>query len=45
MSKSSEKISIRDVAELEELLSEPTEGAIRALSALDGDIIVLGVGG
>jgi len=42
---SSDKKSIRDVAELEEVLSEPTAGAIDALSALDGDILVLGVGG
>lgn len=41
----SEKTSIRDVNELEELLSEPTDGTIRALAALDGDILVLGVGG
>jgi nucleoside-diphosphate-sugar epimerase len=37
--------SIRDVAHLEELLSEPTAGAIGAMSALDGDIVVLGVAG
>lgn len=37
--------SIRDVAHLEELLSEPTEGAVRAMGSLDGDIVVLGVGG
>jgi nucleoside-diphosphate-sugar epimerase len=42
---SSYKKSIRDVEELEELLSEPTAGAIDAMSALDGDILVLGVGG
>jgi dTDP-4-dehydrorhamnose reductase len=41
----SEKTSIRDVAELEELLSDPTEATIRALGTLEGDIIVLGVGG
>src|SRR6266849_4718013 len=41
----SENTSIQDVNELEELLSEPTDGTIRALAALDGDIIVLGVGG
>src|ERR1700682_6413359 len=40
-----EKTSIQDVNELEELLSEPTEGTTRALAALDGDILVLGVGG
>lgn len=40
-----EKTSIHDVAELEDLLSEPTEGAIRTLGALDGDILIVGVGG
>jgi nucleoside-diphosphate-sugar epimerase len=40
-----EKTSIQDVNELEELLSEPTDGTIRALAALDGDILVLGIGG
>jgi nucleoside-diphosphate-sugar epimerase len=37
--------SIRDEAHLEELLSEPTDGVVRAMQALDGDIIVLGVAG
>ena len=37
--------SIRDVAQLEELLSEPTDGVVRAMKVLDGDILVLGVGG
>jgi nucleoside-diphosphate-sugar epimerase len=37
--------SIRDVAQLEELLSEPTEGVVRTLGGLDGDIVVLGVAG
>ena len=37
--------SIQDVAQLEELLSEPTEGVVRILGGLDGDIVVLGVGG
>src|SRR5262249_31769917 len=41
----SEKTSIRNVAELEELLSEPTEGVLRTLGALEGDILILGVGG
>jgi dTDP-4-dehydrorhamnose reductase len=40
-----EKISVRDVTELEELLSQPTEATIRALGALDGNVIILGVGG
>lgn len=37
--------SIQDVAQLEELLSEPTEGVVRTLGSLDGDILVLGVAG
>jgi nucleoside-diphosphate-sugar epimerase len=41
----SESASIRDVEQLERLLSEPSEGAIRAMSALDGNVLVLGVGG
>jgi len=41
----SERTPIQDVNELEELLSEPTDGTIRALAGLDGDILVLGVGG
>ena len=40
-----EKASIRDVAQLEELLSAPSEAVIHALGRLDGDIVVLGVGG
>jgi dTDP-4-dehydrorhamnose reductase len=37
--------SIHDLEELEDLLSEPTEEVIQALTSLEGDIIVLGVGG
>jgi nucleoside-diphosphate-sugar epimerase len=37
--------SIKDVNQLEELLSEPTEGVVHALKELRGDILVLGVGG
>lgn len=40
-----EKTAIHDVAELEDLLSEPTEETIRALGALEGDILILGVAG
>lgn len=40
-----EKRSIKDVAELEDLLSEPTAAVVRALGELEGDILVLGVGG
>ena len=45
MPASPERSSIRDIPELEELLSEPTEGVIRALAASSGDIVILGVGG
>ena len=36
---------IRDVAHLEELLSEPSDAAIEAIRRADGDLIVLGVAG
>ncbi|MBI3475393.1 MAG: NAD-dependent epimerase/dehydratase family protein [Acidobacteria bacterium] len=36
---------MRDVAELEARLSEPAESTVRALTELEGDIIVLGVAG
>ncbi len=36
---------IADVAALEELLSRPSQALINDLAALDGDIIILGVGG
>jgi nucleoside-diphosphate-sugar epimerase len=39
------KDSIRDVEELEDLLSVPTESLIHTLRSLDGDIGILGVGG
>ena len=45
MASSLQKTSVRDIEELDELLSEPTEAVIRTLAALDGDILVLGVGG
>jgi nucleoside-diphosphate-sugar epimerase len=38
-------VSIRDVAHLEALLSEPSEAAIDAMRRADGDVIVLGVAG
>src|SRR5271166_2488882 len=41
----SDSAPLRDVEQLEHLLSEPSEGAVRAMSALDGDVLVLGVGG
>lgn len=37
--------TIRSVEQLEELLSEPSEGVIETLRRLEGDIIVLGAGG
>jgi NAD dependent epimerase/dehydratase family len=37
--------SIRNVEELEYVLSDPTEKTIRAMGALEGDLVVLGVGG
>src|SRR6266850_2111984 len=45
MAASRQKISVRDIEELDELLSEPSEAVIRTLAALDGDIVILGVGG
>jgi hypothetical protein len=36
---------IRDVDHLEDLLSEPTPGVVDAMRRLEGDIVVLGVGG
>lgn len=37
--------SVRDVEELETLLSEPSNGVVETVSRLEGDIIVLGVSG
>src|SRR5437868_5694438 len=37
--------AIRDDEHLEELLSEPSPGAVEALGRLDGDLVLLGVGG
>jgi nucleoside-diphosphate-sugar epimerase len=45
MATKSQKASIRDLEELNELLSEPTEATVRALTAVKGDIVILGVGG
>jgi nucleoside-diphosphate-sugar epimerase len=36
---------IPDVESLEDVLSEPTEATVRAMGALKGDLVVLGVGG
>jgi dTDP-4-dehydrorhamnose reductase len=40
-----ENDSVRDVEHLEDLLSEPTEAVISTVRRLDGDFIILGVGG
>lgn len=37
--------AIRDVDHLEDLLSEPNEGAVEALGRLDGDLLILGASG
>jgi nucleoside-diphosphate-sugar epimerase len=37
--------TIRDVEQLEELLSRPTPAVVAAMGRLEGDLIVLGVGG
>jgi nucleoside-diphosphate-sugar epimerase len=37
--------SVQDVEHLEDLLSQPSPGAIETLARLDGDIMFLGVGG
>ena len=37
--------SIRDVPQLEQLLSEPTEGVVETMGRLEGDVLVLGAGG
>ena len=43
--RSRQRTSVRSIEELDELLSEPTEAATDTLGALDGDIVILGVGG
>ena len=39
------RMSIRDLDHLEDLLSEPTDGVVRTMARLEGDVLVLGVGG
>jgi hypothetical protein len=41
----SHKDSIQDVAELDDILSEPTQETIDTMRSLDGDVVILGVGG
>ena len=43
--RSNEQNSIVSVERLEELLSEPSEAVINALSRVEGDILLLGIGG
>jgi hypothetical protein len=40
-----EKIQIQNIAELDDILSLPTPETIHALGKLEGDIVILGVGG
>jgi NAD dependent epimerase/dehydratase family len=42
---SPERCSIKNVEELEDMLSEPTEKVIHAMGDLKGDLVVLGIGG
>ena len=37
--------ALRDLDDLEDRLSTPTEGVIETMARLDGDILVLGVAG
>ena len=36
---------MRTVRELEKVLAEPSDSLMRDMAALDGDILILGVGG
>lgn len=45
MAYSSDRCEIRNIEELEGVLSEPTDATIRTMGALEGDLVVLGVGG
>ena len=38
-------MKIRNVAELEELLSRPHDVLVSAMKAIDGDLLILGAGG
>ena len=40
-----QRSTIDSVEDLENLLSEPTEAVIETMAALDGDLVILGVGG
>lgn len=45
MAQSPDKRSIRNVDELENILSQPTEAVVHAMGALQGDLVILGIGG
>lgn len=45
MVEASTKSTIDSVEDLENLLSEPTDAVIKTMAALDGDLVILGVGG
>ena len=40
-----EKQRFQSIVDLEDCLSEPTEGVVETLGRLDGDILILGIGG
>lgn len=40
-----ERSSVCSVEELEDLLSEPSDATVETMASLDGDIVILGVGG
>ncbi|HTW78085.1 MAG TPA: NAD-dependent epimerase/dehydratase family protein [Terracidiphilus sp.] len=40
-----EQCAVRNVDALEKMLSEPNDATIQAMASLDGDIVILGVGG
>jgi hypothetical protein len=45
VAQSPDKRSIRNVDELENILSQPTEAVVHAMGALQGDLVILGIGG
>jgi hypothetical protein len=45
VAQSSDKRCIKNVEELENILSDPTEAVIHAMGELKGDLLVLGIGG
>jgi hypothetical protein len=45
MVQTTQRTTIDSVEDLENLLSEPTEAVVQTMAALDGDLVILGVGG